>query len=247
MCLIFVGKGCQLKIFNNENFAIYGMARIDMNEILLHKNFWHKKLRYWSFIIFLSLSLSLSFSLSVCLSLSLSPCSSKIYKRQSTADSAVSTGDEDYSSYGFMCKKNIEEEEAAAEAKVRSMIPQDMPHPSLSGMPLPSSEHKVLIHIQRSKLDGNTREVRGRQRSRYISITQFFFFQSTDGSSHPPYLEGEHWIKGKLIGTGAFCSCFLARDIKNGTMFAVKQVSRKKIWLCAIPISIYVHMYMCHP
>ena len=38
------------------------------------------------------------------------------------------------------------------------MLPQDPPHPSLSGMPLPSTEHKVLIHIQRSKLDGNTRE-----------------------------------------------------------------------------------------
>ena len=76
-------------------------------------------------------------------------------------DSAVST-DDDYTSFGFMCKKNIEEEEAAAEAKVRSMLPQDMPHPSLSGVPLPSTnqEHKILIHIQRSKLDGNTREVK---------------------------------------------------------------------------------------
>ena len=59
-----------------------------------------------------------------------------------------------------MCKKNIEEEEAAAEAKVRSMLPQDMPHPSLSGMPLPTSDHKVLIHIQRNRLDGNNKEVR---------------------------------------------------------------------------------------
>jgi hypothetical protein len=67
-----------------------------------------------------------------------------------------------------MCKKNIEEEEAAAEAKVRSMLPHDLPHPTLSGMPLPLSEHKVLIHIQRSKLDGNTKEVRGRQRYNYL-------------------------------------------------------------------------------
>ena len=150
----------------------------------------------------LSLSLSLSFSLSVCLSLSLSPCSSKIYKRQSTADSAVSTGDEDYSSYGFMCKKNIEEEEAAAEAKVRSMIPQDMPHPSLSGMPLPSSEHKVLIHIQRSKLDGNTREVRGRQRSRYISTTQFFFSRALMVVAIPPTLRGNIGLRGNLLVRG---------------------------------------------
>ena len=42
-----------------------------------------------------------------------------------------------------------------------------------------------------------------------------------------PYLEGFHWVKGKL-GTGAFCSCYLARDIENGTMFAVKQVNIKQ-------------------
>ncbi len=46
--------------------------------------------------------------------------------------------------------------------------------------------------------------------------------QDTDGSQ--PYIEGVHWVKGKLIGTGAFCTCFLARDMNNGTMFAVKQV-----------------------
>ena len=47
----------------------------------------------------------------------------------------------------------------------------------------------------------------------------------TDSSS-VPYLEGVHWVKGKLIGTGAFCTCSLARDVKNGTMFAVKQVRK---------------------
>lgn len=39
-----------------------------------------------------------------------------------------------------------------------------------------------------------------------------------------PYIEGIHWIKGKVIGTGAFCTCHRARDTENGTMFAVKQV-----------------------
>ena len=43
------------------------------------------------------------------------------------------------------CKQNIEEEEAAAEAKVRSMLPQDAPHPSLGILP-PNPE--VLIHVQ---------------------------------------------------------------------------------------------------
>ncbi len=29
-----------------------------------------------------------------------------------------------------------------------------------------------------------------------------------------------------MIGTGAFCTCHLARDVENGTMFAVKQVNK---------------------
>ena len=53
--------------------------------------------------------------------------------------------------------------------------------------------------------------------------------QTTDGRS-VPYLEGVHWVKGKLIGTGAFCSCYLARDVRNGTMFAVKQVRDGLPW-----------------
>ena len=40
-------------------------------------------------------------------------------------------------------------------------------------------------------------------------------------------MEGKHWVKGKLIGTGAFCSCFIARDTRLGTMMAVKQVRNR--------------------
>ena len=46
------------------------------------------------------------------------------------------------------CKRNIEEEEAAAEAKVRSMLPEDAPHPSLYGIQPPNPE--VLIYVQAS-------------------------------------------------------------------------------------------------
>ena len=46
------------------------------------------------------------------------------------------------------CKRNIEEEEAAAEAKVRSLQAEDSPHPSLFGIKPPSPE--VLIHVQTS-------------------------------------------------------------------------------------------------
>jgi mitogen-activated protein kinase kinase kinase 1 len=129
----------------------------------------------------------------------------KYYQRQTTADSAFSSGsvstEPETSVTGmevFQCKRNIEEEEAAAEAKVRSLLPEDAPHPSLYGLKPPNPE--VLIHVQSS---GGA--------------------EGSDGGS--VYLEGKHWVKGKLIGTGAFCSCFLARDTRLGTMMAVKQVS----------------------
>ncbi len=52
---------------------------------------------------------------------------------------------------------------------------------------------------------------------------------ATDGYNVKPYIEGVHWKKGKVIGTGAFCTCHLSRDLENGTMFAVKQVSNKQL------------------
>lgn len=38
------------------------------------------------------------------------------------------------------------------------------------------------------------------------------------------YMEGTQWCKGQLLGTGAFSSCYLARDVKVGTLMCVKQV-----------------------
>ena len=99
-----------------------------------------------------SLSLSLSpSSLSLSLSPSLPPTLPllRYYQRQSTADSAFSTdsaGDSFGPSGVFKCKQNIEEEEAEAEAKVRSLLPEDPPHPSLFGLEPPTAE--VLIHVQ---------------------------------------------------------------------------------------------------
>lgn len=46
-----------------------------------------------------------------------------------------------------------------------------------------------------------------------------------DAAKIKEYLEGKHWSKGKVIGTGAYCTCFLARDVKSGTIMAVKQAS----------------------
>ena len=79
-----------------------------------------------------------------------------MYARQSTADS-VSSDSLDLGWHNF-CKKNIEEEEAEALAKVQSMIEKEVPHPPLSGLTPPTPE--VLIHIQTTNKDGGG-EVRG--------------------------------------------------------------------------------------
>eukprot|EP00095_Tigriopus_kingsejongensis_P009500 maker-scaffold1595_size34508-snap-gene-0.9 protein:Tk09500 transcript:maker-scaffold1595_size34508-snap-gene-0.9-mRNA-1 annotation:"mitogen-activated protein kinase kinase kinase 1-like" len=39
------------------------------------------------------------------------------------------------------------------------------------------------------------------------------------------YVEGHHWSRGTLLGSGAFSSCFLARDKDTGTIMAVKQIN----------------------
>ncbi len=38
------------------------------------------------------------------------------------------------------------------------------------------------------------------------------------------YLEDIHWQRGSMLGTGAFSTCYQARDVKTGTLMAVKQV-----------------------
>ena len=45
-----------------------------------------------------------------------------------------------------------------------------------------------------------------------------------DGWEHTVYRQNHDWMKGIRIGSGAFCSCFLARDNQTGTLIAVKQV-----------------------
>lgn len=39
-----------------------------------------------------------------------------------------------------------------------------------------------------------------------------------------PYIENTHWVKGPSIGTGGFCTCYLARDKRTGTLMACKQI-----------------------
>ncbi|XP_077499152.1 mitogen-activated protein kinase kinase kinase 1-like isoform X2 [Amblyomma americanum] len=38
------------------------------------------------------------------------------------------------------------------------------------------------------------------------------------------YVEGQHWLRGPLLGSGAFSSCYQAVDRNTGTLMAVKQL-----------------------
>jgi mitogen-activated protein kinase kinase kinase 1 len=40
----------------------------------------------------------------------------------------------------------------------------------------------------------------------------------------PDYVEGRDWLRGPLLGTGAFSSVYQAWDVRSGTIMAVKQV-----------------------
>ena len=44
------------------------------------------------------------------------------------------------------------------------------------------------------------------------------------------YLEGVHWKKGELLGTGAYSSCYAVRDLMTGSLMAVKQVLYVQIY-----------------
>ena len=39
------------------------------------------------------------------------------------------------------------------------------------------------------------------------------------------YREGVEWTKAMLLGSGAYSSCYQARDVLTGTIMAVKQIS----------------------
>ncbi|RMX49549.1 hypothetical protein pdam_00017438 [Pocillopora damicornis] len=57
-----------------------------------------------------------------------------------------------------------------------------------------------------------------------IIFTQPESLEKAVNSKHL-YLEGVHWKKGELLGTGAYSSCYAVRDLMNGSLMAVKQVS----------------------
>ena len=39
------------------------------------------------------------------------------------------------------------------------------------------------------------------------------------------YAEGVDWTKGTVLGTGAYSTCYQARDVQTGTLMAAKQIT----------------------
>ena len=59
----------------------------------------------------------------------------------------------------------------------------------------------------------------------YCNQCLYVFFQENEEHNAPSmYMEHVHWQKGPLLGTGAYSSCYQARDVRTGVIMAVKQV-----------------------
>jgi hypothetical protein len=43
------------------------------------------------------------------------------------------------------------------------------------------------------------------------------------------YKETKDWTKSFLLGSGAFSTCFQARDVQTGTLMAVKQIQLNRV------------------
>ncbi|KAL4235520.1 Mitogen-activated protein kinase kinase kinase 1 [Mactra antiquata] len=103
----------------------------------------------------------------------------------------------------YHCKEEVEKEEALALAKAMEMSSRDPPKPIVPGLTPSEQEEVITIRIQPDDCD------------------------IIDGQINAPslYYESVHWVKGPLLGTGAFSTCYQARDIKTGTLMALKQIS----------------------
>ncbi|XP_062507494.1 mitogen-activated protein kinase kinase kinase 1-like isoform X2 [Corticium candelabrum] len=96
--------------------------------------------------------------------------------------------------------KDIEADESEAVFLAMEASQSESGLPVLSGLAPP--DDLVTVHVQEGAEGGSQAQ--------------------RDGSN--VYVEGVHWKKGARIGTGAFCTCFLGRDIKTGALMALKQV-----------------------
>lgn len=101
------------------------------------------------------------------------------------------------------CKEEVEKEEALALARAMEVSCLDPPRPVVPGLTPLDQEEVITIKIQPENCDA----------------------VDSIGSTPTLYCENTHWVKGALLGTGAFSTCYQARDVKSGTIMALKQIS----------------------
>ena len=56
-------------------------------------------------------------------------------------------------------------------------------------------------------------------------VTAVMLQMMEDGQSGREYCEGLDWTKATVLGTGAYSTCYQARDTETGTIMAAKQIS----------------------
>ncbi|XP_035698391.1 mitogen-activated protein kinase kinase kinase 1-like [Branchiostoma floridae] len=102
--------------------------------------------------------------------------------------------------FSTSCKEQVEVEEAQALAVAMEMstLPQQA-LPRVPGLTRRTEEKELIIHVQPKHLKGE--------------------------KSGGAYKMDQQWLKGTMIGTGAFSTCYQARDVQTGTLMACKQVS----------------------
>ena len=60
---------------------------------------------------------------------------------------------------------------------------------------------------------------------RMQEVTALMLQMMEDGQSGREYCEGLDWTKATVLGTGAYSTCYQARDTETGTIMAAKQIS----------------------
>lgn len=108
--------------------------------------------------------------------------------------------------------------EPRGDASLRSVVVNTGP---------PTPARQSLVSATTNTIWSNLREV---EDDRFIVFRTSVDLpvSTTDGNDRSQggrYVEGEHWQRGPLLGSGAFSSCYQAWDRANGTLMAVKQVS----------------------
>jgi len=100
---------------------------------------------------------------------------------------------------GRECKDAVDYEESMALALALSKsLYLETPLSVIPGLSAPSSQD-VLAHPHRDMVE--------------------------DGHMRREYAEGIDWTKSSVLGTGAYSTCYQARDVQTGTLMAAKQIT----------------------